>query len=80
LASFSGYLPAGWDGVLARALAPQPSARFEALSEFRQALQRPLQHPVLPARSRGWPAAWRLALLGLLTAQLGLGLWLSLSG
>jgi hypothetical protein len=80
LASFSGYLPAGWDGVLARALAPQPSARFEALSEFRQALQRPLQHPVLPTRSRGWPAAWRLALLGLLTAQLGLGLWLSLSG
>ncbi|TWC36268.1 hypothetical protein FBY03_109106 [Pseudomonas sp. SJZ079] len=81
LASFSGYLPAGWDGVLARALAPQPGARFEALSEFRQALQHPLQHPVGVARAHGWRRRrWQLALLATLTAQLLLGLWLSLSG
>ncbi|MDE9389880.1 protein kinase, partial [Pseudomonas aeruginosa] len=38
-------LPVGWDGVLARALAPRPEARFEALSEFWLALQKPLAHP-----------------------------------
>ncbi len=37
-------LPVGWDGVLARALAPRPEARFEALSEFWLALQKPLAH------------------------------------
>ena len=81
LASCAGYLPAGWDGVLARALAPQPSARFEALSEFRQALQHPLQHSVELTRAHGWRRRrWQLALLATLTAQLLLGLWLSLSG
>ncbi|MDQ6158331.1 protein kinase, partial [Pseudomonas aeruginosa] len=38
-------LPVGWDGVLARALAPRPEGRFEALSEFWLALQKPLAHP-----------------------------------
>ena len=40
LASFSVPVPQGWDGVLARALAPLP--QFEALSEFQLALQQPL--------------------------------------
>jgi len=80
LAQFAARLPAGWDGVLARALAPQPAARFEALSEFQQALQQRLQHPPPPLRPRGWPQPWRLALLAVLLVQLGLGLWLSLIG
>jgi len=80
LASFTAPLPAGWDGVLARALAPQPTARFEALSEFRQALQEPLAHPPAPARVNLRAQPWRLALLGALVIQLGFGLWLSLLG
>lgn len=80
LAHFTAGLPAGWDGVLARALAPQPAARFEALSEFQQALRQPLQHPPLPQRPPGWPQPWRLALLAVLGLQLGVGLWLSLNG
>ncbi|MEX6503441.1 protein kinase [Pseudomonas zhanjiangensis] len=80
LASFSVHLPAGWDGVLARALAPQPAARFEALSEFQQALRQPLQHAPQSPRPRGGPAIWKLALLGVLLLQLGLGLYLSLLG
>jgi hypothetical protein len=80
LASFTAHLPAGWDGVLARALAPQPAARFEALSEFRQALQEPLAHPPVPARLNLRTQPWRLALLGALVIQLGFGLWLSLLG
>jgi len=78
LANFAAHLPAGWDGVLARALAPQPTARFEALSEFRQALQQPLEHPPVSARVNLRAKPWRLALLGALLVQLGLGLWLSL--
>jgi len=80
LANFTTHLPAGWDGVLARALAPQPAARFEALSEFRQALQQPLEHPPAPIRASVRAQPWRLALLGALVVQLGLGLWLSLQG
>ncbi|WP_439859843.1 protein kinase [Pseudomonas sp. MBLB4136] len=79
LASFVAGLPTGWDGVLARALAPQPAARFTALSELRQALQQPLQQ-ANPARVRTPRRGWRLALLGALVLQLGLGLWLSLLG
>lgn len=44
LAELGVRLPAGWDGCLARALAPEPGQRFEALSEFMQALERPLLH------------------------------------
>ncbi|SFP21238.1 protein kinase [Pseudomonas borbori] len=80
LATFTTHLPAGWDGVLARALAPQPAARFEALSEFRQALQEPLAHPPAPVRVNLRTQPWRLALLGALVIQLGFGLWLSLQG
>jgi hypothetical protein len=80
LAGFTTHLPAGWDGVLARALAPQPAARFEALSEFRQALQEPLAHPPAPVRVNLRAQSWRLALLGALVIQLGFGLWLSLLG
>jgi hypothetical protein len=80
LVHFTGYLPAGWDGVLARALAPQPAARFDALSEFQQALQQSVQQPPPPLRSCDRPQSWRLALVAMLLAQLGLGLWLSLSG
>ncbi|NQD94224.1 protein kinase, partial [Pseudomonas sp. CrR25] len=78
LANFAAHLPAGWDGVLARALAPQAAARFDALSEFRQALHRSLQHPPLSVRGRRQP--WRLALLGMLLVHLALGLWLSVAG
>jgi hypothetical protein len=68
-------LPPGWDGVLARALAPQPQARFSALSEFQQALQRPARMNETPPlrRRKGY---WRLvvaAALGLLLL-LGIGL------
>ncbi len=80
LAQYSGHVPAGWDGVLARALAPRPEARFEALSEFQQALQQPLQahHALLHVPRRKQP--WQFALIGVLLVQLVLGLWLSLDG
>lgn len=80
LANFTARLPAGWDGVLARALAPQPAARFEALSAFQQALQRPLQAALSVAPRRPQTHAWRLAVVGVLLVQLTLGLWLSVSG
>lgn len=80
LANFSARLPDGWDGVLARALAPQPAARFEALSEFELALRQPLQQAPAALRRGGKPVAWRLVLLGVLLAQLGLALCLSLIG
>ncbi len=77
LANFTRRLPPGWDGVLARALAPQPQARFAALSEFREALQNPAPRRAPPRVSR---EPWRLALLGVLVVQLGVGLLLSLGG
>ncbi|AYC31471.1 hypothetical protein D3880_03270 [Pseudomonas cavernae] len=43
LAGRVAALPEGWDGMLVRALAPTPQARYEALSELQQALQTPLQ-------------------------------------
>lgn len=78
LAGIVQGMPDGWDGVLAKALAPQPRARFEALSEFQLALERPLQQarrqkPV-PGRSR----PLQLALLVLLGVPVLLGLWLGL--
>jgi hypothetical protein len=81
LAQFNAHVPAGWDGVLARALAPRPEARFEALSEFHQALRQPLlHHPAVLLRPRGYGQIWRMALIGLLALQLVVGLWLSLGG
>ena len=44
--------PPGWDGCLARALAPEPEGRFEALSELEQALENGLAQARLPAQ--GW--------------------------
>jgi hypothetical protein len=79
LANVARGVPAGWDGVLARALAPQPEARFAALSEFQLALQQPMAHDDLPMRRYG-RQHWQWALLGVLAMQLGLGLWLSLQG
>jgi len=67
--------------VLARALAPRPEARFEALSEFERALRQPLsQHSDPMQRARHYRPHWRLGLLGLLVLQLAVGLWLSLGG
>lgn len=81
LANVAGGVPVGWDGVLARALAPQPQARFAALSEFQLALQQPMAHDDLPLRAHGrGPRHWQWALLGVLAVQLGMGLWLSLQG
>ncbi|WAC45391.1 protein kinase [Pseudomonas sp. SL4(2022)] len=81
LASFSVQLPVGWDGVLARALAPRPEARFEALSEFELALRQPLLTQREPRLHTGRDRSpWRLIVLGLLLAHLGIGLWLSLNG
>lgn len=78
LAHFSVRIPPGWDGVLARALAPQPQARFEALSELQQALQQPLERRRSARRSRPPLRPARLALLGLFALPLLLGLLLSL--
>lgn len=78
LASFNAQLPTGWDGVLARALAPQARARFEALSEFQMALERPLQLARARPVEGAWPRHRRLALAGLLAVPLVIGLWLGL--
>lgn len=81
LAQFSVHVPVGWDGVLARALAPRPEARFEALSEFQQALQQPLQQPPAAAqRSRQRQPGWQLLVFAVLLVQLAVGLWLSQGG
>lgn len=80
LANVVGGVPAGWDGVLARALAPQPQARFAALSEFQLALQQPMAHDDPPMHARRGGRHWQWALLGVLAVQLGIGLWLSLQG
>ena len=80
LATFTVHVPQGWDGVLARALAPQPQARFEALSEFQLALQQPLQARRSQALRRAPLQMARLAVLGLGTLSLLLGLLLSLGG
>ncbi|MBU0809046.1 MULTISPECIES: serine/threonine-protein kinase [Pseudomonas] len=81
LAQFNVRVPAGWDGVLARALAPKPQARFEALSAFQYALQQPLRQQLTAAsRPRHYRQPWHLAALSLLVVQLVVGLWLSLEG
>lgn len=80
LATFGVHVPQGWDGVLARALAPQPQARFDALSEFQLALQQPLQARRSQALRRLPLQPARLAVLGLVTLPLLFGLLLSLGG
>jgi hypothetical protein len=80
LASFAVLVPQGWDGVLARALALQPQARFEALSEFQLALQQPLQDRRSQALRRAPLQPARLAALGLLVLPLLLGLLVSIGG
>jgi hypothetical protein len=80
LVAIAPSVPAGWDGVLARALAPQPQARFAALSEFQLALQQPRTHVEASMRVRGRRGHWQWALLAVLALQLGIGLWLSLQG
>lgn len=81
LASFGLVLPAGWDGVLARALAPKATARFEALSEFQQALRHPMLHQPAPLRhARRIRQPWHVAVLAVVVVQLAVGLWLSLAG
>ncbi|WP_134675778.1 protein kinase family protein [Ectopseudomonas khazarica] len=80
LANFAVRAPQGWDGVLARALAPQPQARFEALSEFQLALQQPLQQRRSRALQRPTLQPARLLTLAALVLPLLLGLLLSLGG
>ena len=78
LASRVPWLPEGWDGVLAKALAPQPRVRYEALSEFQVALERLLEQAL---RQKSAPRLGKLrqvALVLLLGLPLLLGLWLGL--
>lgn len=78
LAQFKLRVPEGWDGVLARALAPKAEARFEALSEFQHALRQPLRQQSASAlRGRRYRQHWQLSAIGVLVV-LGMGLWLSL--
>ncbi|MFI8482427.1 protein kinase [Pseudomonas sp. NPDC078700] len=77
LANFNRRLPNGWDGVLARALAPQAASRFDALSEFQQALQQPLQQSP-GSNSVNKVVRWRVWVVGILLLQLGIGLLVSL--
>lgn len=71
-------LPDGWDGVLARALAPQPRSRFEALSEFQLALERLLEQARRrePESAPGWSRP--VALAALVGLPLLLGVWFGL--
>lgn len=80
LAKFTAGLPQSWDGVFARALAPQANARFAALSEFQLALQQPVPHEEAIKNLRSRMQLWRWLLSGVVAVHLGLGLWLSLQG
>ncbi|MCY1414478.1 hypothetical protein D9M71_299310 [compost metagenome] len=76
LAELDRRLPVGWDAVLARALAPDAGQRYEALSEFIQALARPLEQADSPAprlRRR------QLVAIGVLAGVLLLGIAWQLS-
>lgn len=67
--------------MLARALAPKATARFEALSEFQQALRHPMLHQPAPLRhARRIRQPWHVAVLAVVVVQLAVGLWLSLAG
>ncbi|MFC4862249.1 protein kinase [Pseudomonas sp. JS3066] len=71
-------LPEGWDGVLAKALAPQPRVRYEALSEFQLALERLLAQALRQRSSPRLGRSRQVALALLLGLPLLLGLWLGL--
>ncbi|BAN46495.1 hypothetical protein [Metapseudomonas resinovorans] len=73
-------VPDGWDGVLAKALSPQPRARYEALSEFQVALERLMEQARRrkPARERRSSRPLTVALLLAVPLLLGLGLWMGL--
>lgn len=79
LANFNRRLPNGWDGVLARALAPQAASRFDALSEFQQALQQPLQQSQGSGHSAKKIVRWRVWVVVIVLLQLGIGLLVSLA-
>lgn len=79
LAAGLATLPVGWDGVLAKALAPRPEARFAALSELRQALEDAMQRGEQASREDSLPL-WRGLALVFLGLQLCLGLWYGLGG
>lgn len=72
-------VPAGWDGVLAKALAPRPEARFAALSELRRALEDALERGEQARRDEALPL-WRGLALVVIGLQLCLGLWLGFGG
>lgn len=69
-------IPAGWDGVLAKALAPQPRARYEALSEFQVALERLLEQALRQKPAPRLGRSRKLALVVLLGLPVVLGIWL----
>ncbi|UUY10029.1 protein kinase [Pseudomonas sp. J452] len=52
-------VPLGWDGVLARALAPQAGQRYEALSELQFNLQQLFEQDAVARSSTGWLGRWR---------------------
>lgn len=79
LENFNRRLFNGWDGVLAKALAPHAAARFDALSEFQQALEQPLQHSFGSIRPDNKVARWRVWVVAILLLQLGIGLLVSLA-
>ncbi|MES2817895.1 MAG: protein kinase [Pseudomonadota bacterium] len=80
LATFTARLPLGWDGVLARALAPRPSARFDALSEFQLALEQPVEQARARPVAAYHSSRERMTVLALLSVPLALGLWLGFGG
>lgn len=58
LARLIESVPAGWDGVLARALAPQATQRYEALSELQFNLQQLFERDTETRVAPGWRGRW----------------------
>ena len=58
LARLIESVPAGWDGVLARALAPQATQRYEALSELQFNLQQLFERDTETSVAPGWRGRW----------------------
>jgi hypothetical protein len=59
LARLLETVPQGWDGVLARALAPQAGQRYEALSELQFNLQQLFEQEAGARGATGWRGRWR---------------------
>lgn len=59
LARLLETVPQGWDGVLARALAPQAGQRYEALSELQFNLQQLFEQDAGVRMSLSWLGRWR---------------------